>query len=114
MSLKKLHIVSIFLLSAICMVTSISCSASDAIEPAEPALPLAASPATPASPATVIQTTAKLPLPPAAPSPAEAPLPAVITNSESVTKAKKETALIELPLANSITIAMSEQWCLTA
>ena len=104
MSLKKLHIVSIFLLSAICMVTSISCSSSDAIEPAEPALPLAASPATPASPATVIQTTAKLPLPPAAPSPAEAPLPAVITNSESVTKAKKETALIELPLANSITI----------
>ena len=92
MSLKKLHIVPIFLFSTICLVTSIGCSASDAIEPAEPALPLAASPATPASPATVIQTTAKLPLPPAAPSPAEAPLPAAIANSEPAIETQKETA----------------------
>ena len=103
MSFKKLHIVSISLLFALCIATSISCSVSEAIEPAKPAPPLPSIPTSP-NPAAVMQTTPKLPLPPATPSPVKDPLPAAIANSEPTIKTQKETAPIELPMANSITI----------
>ena len=107
MSLKKLNSITISLLTTICVVSLIGCSAADAIEPAEPAPPL------PASTATVIQTTPKSPSPqkspspPATPSSSEAPLPTVMTISEPIIQTSKESVPIELPVSNSITIVDS-------
>ena len=101
MKLSNLGILATSTITGLCIFALIGCSSSDVSERIQPA------PAQPASPANAVKSMPQLPLIPATPSPSEAPIPAITTKPQPVIETSEEPVVIDLPIADSITITDS-------